>query len=92
MAELLYGFAYSRQSLVFLRTLTVKLRRQIISKIEALSSNPYPPKSKKVQGMKEGEDPVHRVRSGNYRVLYTVRSNPQSIVILDIGHRKDIYP
>ena len=42
--------------------------------------------------MKEGEDPVHRVRSGNYRVLYTVRSNPQSIVILDIGHRKDIYP
>lgn len=91
MVEPLYGFAYSAQSLSFLRALTPKLRRQIISKIEALASNPFPPKSKLVRGMKDGEDPVRRIRSGHYRALYTVRDNPRHIVILEIGHRKDVY-
>jgi len=28
---------------------------------------------------------------GDYRVLYSIRNNPDQIVVLDIGHRKDIY-
>ena len=91
MVEPLYGFAYSDQSLAFLKTLTSKLRRQIVSKIETLASNPCPPKSKLVRGMKDGQEPVRRIRSGDYRVLYTVRDNDQLVVILDIGHRKDVY-
>lgn len=91
MAAPLYGFAYSERALSFLRGLAPKLRRQIISKIEALASNPRPPKSKLVRGMKDGQEPVRRIRSGDYRVLYTVRDNDQLVVILDIGHRKDVY-
>ena len=35
---------------------------------------------------------VLRIRSGKYRVLYTViGGSEQEIVILNIGHRKDIY-
>lgn len=91
MAAALYGFAYSKRALAFLRGLTPKLRRQIINKIEALASSPIPPKSKIVQGMKEGEEQVHRIRSGDYRVLYIVRDNLSCVVVLDIDHRKDVY-
>ena len=91
MVAPLYGFAYSERALSFLRGLAQKLRRQIISKIEALASNPIPPGSKRVRGVKNGDEPVRRIRSGDYRILYTVRANPQHIVVLDIGHRKDVY-
>jgi hypothetical protein len=36
-------------------------------------------------------DPVYRERSGDYRILYVVRSNPDEVLILDIDHRKDVY-
>lgn len=91
MPAALYGFAYSERALAFLRGLSPKLRRQIIKKIEPLALSPIPPKSKIVQGMKEGEEQVRRIRSGDYRILYVVRDNPQQIVVLDIGHRKDVY-
>ena len=91
MVSALSGFAYSEQALAFLRGLTPKLRRQIIKKVEALASSPIPRGSKIVQGMKEGEERVRRIRSGDYRVLYIVRNNPSCVVVLDIGNRKDVY-
>ena len=91
MAAPLYGFAYSERALAFLQGLTPKLRRQIINKIEALASAPIPPGSKIVKGMKEGEEQVRRIRSGDNRALYIVQENQTCVVILDIGHRKDVY-
>jgi mRNA interferase RelE/StbE len=41
--------------------------------------------------MRDGDEPVYRIRSGDYRVVYAVRSDPNEVVILDIGHRKDVY-
>lgn len=91
MPGALYGFAYRERVLAFLESLQNKQRRQIMTKIEALASNPCPPKSKVLRGMGNPGEPVHRIRSGDYRILYTVRNNPDHIVILDIGHRKDVY-
>lgn len=89
--SLLFGFAYSEQSLEYLHTLQQKTRRQIIGKIQALASNPTPPTAKLVQGMTNGEERVYRIRSGDYRVLYVTRTNPDHVVVLDIDHRKDVY-
>ncbi len=88
----LYGLAFTETALKALESITpAKIRSQIKRRIEALAANPIPPGSKKVQGEMDGEDPVRRVRQGNYRILYVVRDNPSQIVILDIGHRKDVY-
>lgn len=89
--EALYGFAYGDVALEYLHGLQPKIRRQIIAKISALASDPHPSGCKLVQGMKDGEDRIYRIRSGDYRVLFTVRNSPDHIVVLDIGHRKDIY-
>lgn len=85
----LYGFAYTESALDALQSFPAKIRKQILKKIETLAGAPFPPGHKKVVSMSDDAESVLRIRSGDYRVLYVVR-NP-TIVILDIGHRKDIY-
>ena len=86
----LYGFAYTESALKYLETMVpTKIRSQIKRRIEALAANPIPPGSKKLIGIMDGENPIYRVRQGDYRILYSVR--PVIIVILDIDHRKDVY-
>jgi mRNA interferase RelE/StbE len=88
--SVLYGFAFFESALKYLETeVPVKIRAQIKRRIEDLSLNPTPPGSKKLQGVMDGENPVYRARQGDYRILYSVRGI--IIVILDIGHRKDVY-
>lgn len=88
----LYGFAYAESALKFLETIVpAKIRGQIRRRIEALAANPTPPGCRKLHVVSDGEDPVYRVRQGDYRILYVVRNNPDQIIVLDIGHRKDVY-
>lgn len=91
MPGALFGLAYSAPALTFLKTLQPKMRRQIIKRIEALVNDPRPANCKQLQNVLDGEDSVHRVRQGPYRILYAVRNNPDQIAVLDIGHRKDVY-
>lgn len=86
----LYGFAYADAALQYLDTVPKKFRAQIVKRIEALAKNPSPNRSKRLQGVMDGSNPVRRIRSGDYRILYSVRDGPL-IAVLDIGHRKDVY-
>lgn len=86
------GFAFTASALDFLATVPPKTRRQIIKKAKALHATPFPPGSKKLQGVESSDgDPVYRERSGDYRILYVVKSNPDEVLILDIDNRKDVY-
>lgn len=86
----LCGFAFSEDALKYLeKDVPQKIRGQIKRRIETLAANPTPPGSKKMMGVMDGEHEVYRVRQGDYRILYSVR--PIIIVVLDIGHRKDVY-
>jgi mRNA interferase RelE/StbE len=88
----LYGFAYTDAALEFLEgSVQAKFRGQVKRKIQKLALDPNPPGCKKMDGYGDGEECVYRIRSGDYRILYVVRSNPDEIVVLDIDHRKDIY-
>jgi mRNA interferase RelE/StbE len=68
-----------------------KLRRKdqirVLQAIQPLSTEPTPPGSRKVRGY----DDVFRIRVGTYRVLYRVMGRRLVIVILKIGHRREIY-
>ena len=88
--SLLYGFAFLEKALTFLENeVPTKIRSQIKQRIEKLAANPTPQGCKKLIDVLDGEHPVYRVRQGDYRILYSVR--PVIIVILAIGHRKDVY-
>ncbi len=87
----LCGYAYTETALESLAKIEPKkVRAQIVKHVEALLNDPTPPGSKQLNGPTDGECPVYRIRSGDYRILYSLRSGRQ-IVVLDIGNRKDVY-
>ena len=53
----------------------------------ALADDPFPRGTRKLSGY----DDVFRVRVGRYRILYSVSETRLIIVVLKIGHRKDVY-
>ena len=67
----------------------VKIRAQILKKAKELIYDPHPPGCKKLVDRMSGDDPVWRIRSGDYRILYVAR--PMEVIVLDIGNRKDVY-
>jgi mRNA interferase RelE/StbE len=71
-----------------LASLPKNARVRIGRKIDALAKDPFPPGSVKLTGAK-GD--FYRIRTGDYRVLYQVREKVLVILVLGIGHRKDIY-
>lgn len=88
----LIGLSFSGAALAFLSTVPHKYRAQIVKRARALIINPHPQGSKRLHGVTTpmGE-PILRERSGDYRILYVLRKDPDQVVILDIDHRKDIY-
>lgn len=86
------GFAFTDNALDAIAELPAKIRKQVIKKAKALLDNPHPPTSKKLKGVETPDgEAVYRERSGDYRILYLVRSDPAEILILDVDHRKDVY-
>lgn len=60
---------------------------KIVDAIQILAINPYPDICRKLSG----EENTFRIRQGNYRIIYEVLGKKLLILILKIGHRKDIY-
>ena len=59
---------------------------RIIAAIRRLASSPRPPGVKKLAGRE-----AWRIRVGDYRVIYEISDADLTILVVDVGHRKDIY-
>ena len=60
---------------------------RILNKIENdLASNPC--KDKELTGTFKG---LYSYRVGNYRIIYTILHKKETILILQVGHRKEVY-
>lgn len=55
-------------------------------KIESLSHNPTPPNSKRLTNWAG-----YRLRVGDYRILYEVVNEKETVIIYRVAHRKDAY-
>ena len=60
---------------------------QIKKKIDNLCQNLPEQATTKMKG----NNPFHKIRSGNYRIIYEIQSSKLVILIVKIGHRKDVY-
>jgi mRNA interferase RelE/StbE len=38
-----------------------------------------------------GEDDLFRVRVGDWRIVYTIRDNELLVIVIRIGHRREVY-
>lgn len=88
----LIGLVITRSAISNLEKFPHKFRAQIIKKVKALILDPHPNGSKQLEGVKTDDgDSIFRYRSGDYRILYIVKKNPNEVIVLDIDHRKDVY-
>jgi mRNA interferase RelE/StbE len=70
-----------------LRALDDKTRRRILRALIALEANPRPPGAKKLRG----ESELWRVRVGDYRILYSIEEARLVVLVVKIGHRREVY-
>jgi len=75
--------AASRQ----LRKLDPVAQRRIQAAVELLASEPRPPGVKRLVGG-AGE---WRVRTGDYRIVYEIEDDVLVVLVIALGHRRDIY-
>ena len=62
-------------------------RRRIADAIDDLASDPRPHGYAKLVG----DDELYRVRVGDYRIVYKIEDNRLIVLVVRVGHRKDIY-
>ena len=63
------------------------VRRRIGEAVDALAADPRPAAAKMITGAHG----VLRIRVGDYRVLYTIDEGQLIVLVLDAGHRSQIY-
>ena len=69
-----------------LRKLDPQVRRRVQGAIALLAQDPRPPGARALQGR-----PGLRVRVGDYRIIYTVKDDVLLVVVVRLGHRRDVY-
>ncbi|SDL07883.1 type II toxin-antitoxin system RelE family toxin [Tessaracoccus oleiagri] len=70
-----------------LRKLDRAAQRRVQAAIELLATEPRPPGAKKLVGG-TGE---WRVHTGDYRVVYQIDDDVLRVLVIAVGHRKEIY-
>jgi len=70
-----------------LRDIPQSIRARVIQKIQALAHDPYPVGVVKLSGALQ----LYRIRSGDYRIIYEINGSELLIVIVKIGHRREVY-
>lgn len=68
-------------------SLPQEAKKRVQIRIDALADNPRPVGVEKLAG----EAGTYRVRVGTYRILYEIHDRVLLVVLLKIGHRREIY-
>ena len=63
-----------------------EIARRIVRRLAGLETNPRPPDVKKLKGRD-----AWRIRVGDHRVIYEIHDRVLQIIVITIGHRREIY-
>jgi len=69
-----------------LRKLDPPVARRLQGAISLLAQDPRPPAARTLKGR-----PGLRLRVGDYRIVYTIEDRVLLIVVVTVGHRRDVY-
>ena len=63
-----------------------EILNRILARLAALEVNPRPADVKKLKGRA-----AWRIRAGDYRVIYEIHDRVLQIIVITVGHRREIY-
>lgn len=81
-----YSLEIKRSAAKELGQVPPKDRGRIVGRIQALAQDPRPPGAEKLSGQER-----YRVRQGDYRILYEIEDDVLRVMLVKIGHRRDVY-
>lgn len=81
-----YAVEILRPALKQLAKIDRKDQKRILGAIRSLALDPRPPDCKPLTGR-----PAWRIRIGSYRVIYEIHDAEIQILVIAIGHRKNVY-
>ncbi|HUS92552.1 MAG TPA: type II toxin-antitoxin system RelE/ParE family toxin [Phycisphaerae bacterium] len=82
-----YRVEFRPAALRGMRRIPKPFKTRLLAAIASLADTPRPPGSVPLQGP-EG---FHRVRVGDYRIIYLIEGRVLLICVVRIAHRKDVY-
>ena len=85
----LYQIEFTKSASKEFKKLPKNIKEKAIEALNFLSQNPRSDflKTKKMKG----PESLYRIRVGDYRLVYEIVNKKLIIIIVKIGHRKDIY-
>lgn len=69
-----------------LEAVPIEDRRRIVDRIVRLALDPRPPGCEKLSGAEK-----YRLRQGSHRILYEGDDRSETVVVVRVGDRKDVY-
>jgi mRNA interferase RelE/StbE len=82
-----YSIEFLPTALKELSKLPLEVQQRIADRIDELKTNPYPPG---IKALKNGDGRL-RLRVGDYRVIYRIEADNLVIIVIKVGHRRNIY-
>ncbi len=82
----IYEIELSRPAVKALKKLPRHISARIFRKIGLLAADPRPEGAKKLVGSAS-----YRIRVGDYRVVYDIHDGVLTVLVVAVGHRKDVY-
>ena len=70
-----------------IRALPRDVQQRITEALAQLAEQPRPPNAKRLIG----HDHTYRLRLGRYRILYEVEDRIRVILVIEVGHRREVY-
>jgi mRNA interferase RelE/StbE len=70
-----------------LKKLPRHVRLRVEEAIDGLAADPRPSGVKKLKG----REATYRIRVGRYRILYEVHDDVLEVLVVEAGHRRDVY-
>lgn len=84
----MYRIEYSKDIEKDLSKLLKTEIAKILKKIDRLAENPRPSGVEPLQGKLKG---LHRIGSGNYRIIYQIIDDRLTVLVVRISHRREVY-
>ena len=69
-----------------LKKIPKKVLQKVVEKIKGLAFDPRPPGCEKLSSEEK-----FRIRQGDYRIVYTIEDETLTVIVVKIGHRRDVY-
>ena len=82
----MYELLFSKEVADFLKKLDNSIKSRVISKLERLKTQPE--LGKPMTGQLTG---LRSLRVGDYRAIYSIEHEKLTILVIKLGHRKNVY-